>query len=286
LNNGLYRKIDRRARAQKDNPIYAPGAEDDAERIRKAGDGEWVKVRDPSAVGVVHTGGVDKGLMALQVSVMDVFDRMGGNVRAMAGLGSQGDTLGQDQIIQQNVSKKEAKMQGAVVSFTSEIAEDLGDLMWDSETLEIPGNEQIGTTGIYVDRSWKPGDREGTRDNFRPCVEPFSMLYRSPEQKVGILFQYLQQIAPLWPMFQQSGAILDVQRLNQIVAEYREMPEIAEIVTFGSPQQGSEDDRPRQSPVTTRNTVRQNVGSGANPQGQAQQLMMAAPDREQGVTRG
>src|SRR5271157_4342476 len=135
LYNGLYRKLARRARGLKDNPIYQPGAEEDAERIRKAGDGEWIKVRDSSAVSVVHTGGVDQPLMALQVAVLDIFDRMGGNVRAMAGLGQQGDTLGQEQIIQQNTSKTEGKLLMRTLRFTAEVCYDLGSLAWNSDTM-------------------------------------------------------------------------------------------------------------------------------------------------------
>ncbi len=294
LYNGLYRKIARRARGQKDNPVYQPGAEDDAERIRRAGDGEWIKVRDASAVSVVHTGGVDQPLMALQMAVLDIFDRMGGNVRAMAGLGQQGDTLGQEQIIQQNTNKTESKMLMRVLKFTSEVCSDLGSLMWDSETLEIEGHEEVGRTGVFVPQKWEPGNRDGKRAQYDFQVEPYSMMYQPPEAKVGKIFQTLQALQPMWPLFQSAGANLNAKRLMEIISEYRDLPELAEIVDF-APQdqegQGPAHDA-TQSPVTTRTNVRRNVPTGGTPDSRSMVMQQALlgggstnPQQQASITR-
>jgi hypothetical protein len=78
------------------------------------------------------------------------------------------------------------------------------------------------------------------------------------------LFQVLREIAPLWPMFQASGASIDAQAIVEEIARLKNRPEFKRFITFAAPSEmlGGDENTVRQSPVTSRETIRKNVSSG------------------------
>lgn len=278
LQNRLHRRMETQSDNQRTVNAYAPGGEEDAERLRLAKDGAWVKVRNPKDIQQVKMAGVDPGNQAFAMVVQEEYDRFAGNLRGMAGLGTQASTLGQEEIVQGGISRTEADMQLSVVNFAAECCYDLGYLMWNDSNLNIITSMPVGKSGVRVDSSWPPRDeygepaldefRLGAFEDYEFRLEPYSMVYKTPTQKVDELFATLDKLAPLWPMFQASGASLDVKELVQIIAELQDRPELQRIITFAapSPQLGGDQNTIRQSPVTTRNTVRRNIPTGGTPE--------------------
>ncbi len=74
----------------------------------------------------------------------------------------------------------------------------------------------------------------------------------------------LRELAPMWPMFQASGATFDAEAIVEEIARLKNRPEFKRFITFADPaaQLGGDENSVRQSPVTTRNTVRTNVPTG------------------------
>ncbi len=268
LQNRLHRKMQKQSDNQRTINVYPPGESDTAAVLKKAKDGQWVKVSSPQAVGQVKLGGVDPGNQAFSMVVQDEYDRFAGNLRAMGGLGAQGETLGQEEIIQGNVSRMEAGMHLSVLKFAGECCYDLGYLMWNDQTLTVNASRQIRGADVFVSSSWRPGHRVGDFESYQFDVEAYSMVYKPPAQKLAELFSTLDRIAPLWPMFQASGAVLDVQELLQIIADLQSRPELLRIITFATPtdQLGGDENTIRQSPVTTRQNVRRNIPTGGTPE--------------------
>jgi hypothetical protein len=182
----------------------------------------------------------------------------------MGGLGQQASTLGQEELIHGNVSKNVADMRMSVVSFASDCILDLGRLMWEDSTLELKTSMPVGNTGIEVNSDWTPGYREGSFDDYEFRVEPYSMVFKTPEQKLQELFQVLREIAPLWPMFQASGASIDAEAIVDEIARLKNRPEFKRFITFANPSDmlGGDENTIRQSPTTTRETIRRNISSG------------------------
>jgi hypothetical protein len=232
--------------------------------MRTAKDGAWIKVRDPRNVAQLRLGGVDAGAQAFSLTVQEEYDRFAGNLRAMGGLGAQAATLGQEEMIQGNVSRMEADMHLAVVRFAAECVTDLGYLMWHDQSLSISSSQELGSTGIKLDSSWEPGVRVGSFEDYGFRIEPYSMVYKTPSQKLQELFATLERLAPMWPMFQASGASLDAEQLVSIIADLQDRPELRRIITFASPagMLGGDQNTIRQSPITSRETVRRNVPTG------------------------
>lgn len=286
LINGLLRKQRRQAQRQKDIPFYQAGHQDDARRIEKASDGEWTRVDNPDSVNVMKMGGVDPQNQAFSHSMKDTYDRMAGNLQMMAGLGPQSDTLGQDKLIHGAVTKREANMQYRVVDFTSRICRDLGSLLWHDQVLEIP--QDFETSGIKVRADWNPEVREGDFIDYNFEIEPFSMMYKSPSERMQGISSFVTQIAlPMEGMMQQYGGTIDIQELVEMYAELMDMPRLKQIVKFEEPK----DDRPGPTPQqpakashTVRESVRRSVPTGGTAESRSnvmQQVLQGGQPNQQ-----
>lgn len=285
LINSLYRKQVNQAQKQRDIPIYEAGHEDDAQRLQRAEDGRWTKVKSKEAVDVLKMGGVDPSNAQFALSVIEMYDRMAGNLPAMAGLGPSAGTLGQEELVQSNVSKRQAKMQTRVVEFTTDVLRDIGWLLWNDQNREIATEYQIPGTDLTTTSIWNPEHREGKFILYNFDIEPFSMAYQPPAQKANALLTYVSQIAvPMLQMIMQSGGNIDFKELTQTYAELVDLPQLNDVVTFQPDQRdqlqpGAEP--PPRPGATTRTHVRRNVSTGGttssqNIQGQQAFAQLAA----------
>jgi hypothetical protein len=275
LQNRLHRRMEEDSDAQRTVNVYPPGMEDDAERLRNAQRNSWHRGKSPEQIKQFSMGGVDQRDMALATFLQTEYDRFAGNLQAMGGLGQQASTLGQEELIHGNVSRNVADMRMSVVNFASDCILDLGRLMWEDQTLELHSSMEVGNTGIRVKADWTPDLRRGNFEDYEFRVEPYSMVFKTPEQKLQELFQVLREIAPLWPMFQASGATLDAQAIVEEIARLKNRPEFKRFISFATPADmlGGDQNTVRQSPVTSRETVRRNVPSGGTDQARANTLI-------------
>jgi len=287
LQNRLHRRMEKDSDAHRVINTYPPGDADEAERLRKAERNSWVRLNDPKSIQQIEFGGVDPRDQALALFIQDEYDRFAGNLATMGGLGPQASTVGQEEMIQGQVSRMEADLRMAVVSFAGECILDLGRLMWEDQTLSLNSSLPVGNTGIEVPSDWKPDYRVGNFEDYQFRVEPYSMVFKTPEQKLQELFQVLQQIAPLWPMFQASGASLDAQAIVDEIARLKNRPEFKRFITFAFPSSmlGGDQNTIRQSPVTSRETIRRNVGTGGTREARSnvlQQTLMGSKPQVNG----
>jgi len=264
LINGLMRKQRRQAQRQKDIPFYQSGHHDDAKRIERASDGEWTRVDNPESVNVMKMGGVDQANQAFSISMQDMFDRMAGNLQLMAGLGPQSGTLGQDQLIKASNSKREANMQYRIVRFTTDICRDLGWLLWNDSMMKTEGSYKVGGRDIPV--AWTPELREGDWLDYNFEIEPYSMQYKSPSERLQGITNFISQIAlPMQPMMQEYGGTIDIQELVEIYADLMDLPRLKQIIKFQEPKQdrpGPQGQPPKQAAHTVRENIRTSVPTG------------------------
>ncbi len=264
LQNRLHSRMEEDSDAHRVVNVYPPGREGLAERARTSERNAWILGQNPQDITQIETGGVDQRDQAFSLFIQDEYDRFAGNLQAMGGLGPQASTVGQEQLIAGNVSRMEGDMRMSVVDFASDCILDLGRLMWEDRELELQSSIPVGNSGIEVSMPWTPDNRQGEFEDYDFRVEPYSMVFKTPEQKREELFQFLQQIAPLWPMFQASGATLDAEAIVDEVAKLSNRPEFKRFITFATPadELGGDQNTVRQSPVTSRETVRKSVPTG------------------------
>ena len=275
LQNRLHRRMEDDSDAHRVVNVYPPGKEDDAKRIQNAERNSWQRMTDPTNIKQVEVGGVDQRDMAMATFIQGEYDRFAGNLQAMGGLGAQASTVGQEELIHGQLSKNVADMRMAVVMFASDCILDLGRLMWEDETLELRTSMPVGNSGINVSSDWTPDYRMGNFEDYDFKVEPYSMVFKTPQQHLQEYFQVLQQIAPLWPMFQASGASLNVQVLVEEMSRLLNKPEIKSLITFAAPAEmlGGDQNTVRSPSHTVRENVRKNVGTGGTAEARSNSLI-------------
>lgn len=264
LQNRLHRRMEADSDAHRVVNVYPPSMHDDAQRLQTAERNSWQRGTSPEQIKQFEMGGVDQRDMALATFLQGEYDRFAGNLQAMGGLGAQASTVGQEELIHGQLSKNVADMRLAVVMFASDCILDLGRLMWEDQTLELHTSMPVGSSGIQVTSDWTPDYRMGDFEDYEFRVEPYSMVFKTPQQHIQEYFQVLREIAPLWPMFQASGATLNVQVLVDEMARLMNKPEIKQLITFATPAEmlGGDQNTVRSPAHTTRENVRRNVPTG------------------------
>ncbi len=269
--NNVARKQARRAHAQKENPVYTPASVADAEKIKRASDQQWVPVMEASEVNVVKTGGVDQPLQAYMSGLLQLYDRMAGNLSAMMGLGPQAPTLGQEEMIQGAVSKKEARMHQQVTEFAVKVVRHLGYMLWNDRSMTIPGSLTLPGLENYapMDMTWTPDQREGGFFDYDLNIDVHSMPYQSPNRKLQTILALVQNVfLPAAPMLAQQGKSVDLGKIAEIAAKLLDQPELEEIITSGAvPMPGPQGQHERTMPSTSsREYIRRSVPTGGSPQ--------------------
>lgn len=277
LQNRLHRRMEDDSDAHRVVNVYPPNMADDAERLRTAERNSWQRGTSPEQIKQFEMGGVDQRDMALATFLQSEYDRFAGNLQAMGGLGAQASTVGQEEIISGNLSRNVADMRMAVVSFASDCILDLGRLMWEDQTLELQTSIPVENSGIRVSSDWMPDYRQGAFEDYEFRVEPYSMVFKTPEQHLQELFQVLRELAPLWPMFQASGATFDAAAIVDEIARLKNRPEFKRFITFAEPMGmlGGDENTIRQSPHTVRENIRRNVPTGGTAENRANSLIQS-----------
>ncbi|MCE5269509.1 MAG: hypothetical protein LLG00_16660 [Planctomycetaceae bacterium] len=290
LANRLYRKLSAQASRQKNVVGYAPGGEDDGARGKDAKDGEFFKLRDPNSLKPISFPGVDGATHAFFLAAQEVYNTQSGNERVIGGLGTEADTLGQEQIVQGHAGARVGAMKGQVNKFAAEICREIGGLMFDDEALTVDSTMEVENTGYFVDSSWRPGERDGLKDHYDFLVEPNSMGYLPPEAKLQKVVAFIQTVGTVLPLVQ--AGLLDLQEFAKLGAEYQNTPELQRIFKFISPESMAGGGDPHQAtkpPVTSREVVRNNVSRGPSSQGTSAvlgQMMQSMGRQPSGVTVG
>jgi len=263
--NNIFRKNNHKSRRLKEIHLFTPAAEDDANRAKRASDGDFIQSNAPNEINTIKTGGVDPGLHGFMLNGIDLFDRIGGNLPAILGLGASSDTVGQEKIIAAGASGRMTQLQGYVEKPLTECIKDLGLLLWNDEFTELPHRVDIdGLQGFSYDASWVPGNRDGELTDYDMSVDVYSLQSQGPGQRLQAVNQLLGQLyIPLLPMLQQQGGTIDFPRLVQFHAEMMNLPRLTEIVTFSTPPiQNDGMMGGGKSPTSTRNYVRESVSGG------------------------
>ncbi len=237
LANRLFRKLGRQAERQKTVLGVQSGAEDDGNRILKANDGETLRMDNPDRAREYRFGGIDQPSLAFLLQVKDLFVYLGGNLDSLGGLSPMADTLGQDQLLAQNASKRVADMQDRVISFTKDVINSLGFYLWTDPLINLPLTKRVpGMEQLSVPVTFDAESREGDFLDYNIEIEPYSMQHQSPQMKLQALVQVFQQfIAPFAPMMAEQGIGINFEGLLNTIGKYANVSELNEILEFTQP---------------------------------------------------
>lgn len=262
LVNLSYRKLHDQIERMKTVTVVPGVAVDDGGRIVSANDGDTVVSDQAKDIKELKYGGADPGLLQSALHVWDLTSRMAGNLEGLAGLGSQADTLGQEQLISQSTSKRINSMQKRVVSAVEKVIENLAWYLWNDETIQLPltKSTSAGNIPFMYNQSRKGGDFN--EYNFKIRVS--SMTGQSPGQILSTLRTiWREDIMGMPPeMLAAAGISPDLTAYLRKVAELSDLPELEELLDYSVPPEGGgpvQDQK--QASHTTRENVRINKSS-------------------------
>ena len=291
LANRVFRKLGRQAERQKTILGVRGTAQEDGERIVRANDGEAILLDNPEAAREYRFGGIDQVSLAFLIQLRQMFSYQAGNLDVLGGLGPQTSTVGQERLLAESASKRMSDMQGRMMSFTKGVVRSLAKYLWYDPFITIPLIKREPGIELGITVEWGPEEREGDFV-YDIDIAPYSMKDESPGDKLNVIMQFLNTMAPFMPMMEQQGLAFDFEGIARKFAQYTNMNDLDEIMTFlGEPLQQdgqpmySGGGEPRQAPVTTRNTVRTNR-PGATRGGQEQAMMSALMGQGQQPAQG
>lgn len=299
--NNVYRKLVRQAHDQKEI-LLSMGSADDVDRIQKTPDGGAAMCESPDKTKVQKYGGPDQGLFLFIRELIERFSFMAGNLVVMGGLASQAGTAKQEELLASQSSGQVASMQDSTLEFVSECMRSLGWFWWHHPQKmmqyehTLPGLPDIGITrrlypnrdtpelmgmfGLSPKEAMNANKRTAPWDALHLKVDPYSMRHTTPQQRANDLTAFITQIyAPLAQVAAQQGVALDMPEFIRVLSEYRDMPEMQNILTVQEPAedmggggQGSSHQR-MMPPETTRNYVRKSEASSKGQDAQMEAIL-------------
>jgi hypothetical protein len=272
LSNNVMRKLGRQAQRQKTVYGVQPGGEPDGNTAIQASDGEMAKILNPKSIATLNFPGVEPQQLAFLIQIKNMASWLWGNLDALGGLSPQAETLGQDRLLTASASQRLVKMQNTVLDFASGAIESLAELLYTDPFIVLSQVKRVGNTDVPV--LWTPEDREADYLQYNMTLEPYSLQYRSPSERLETIRQTMQQmVAPFMQSMQQQGIHVDFEALYRIIGDYTGLDELKELLIYTNPR-GQEEGpvRQLQSPTTTRNNVRINR-PGATSQGKDEAMI-------------
>ena len=273
LANRMFRKMGRQAERQKTLTVVAGGADEDGQRVVRANDGDTIRSDRPEATKEIRYGGVDAPSLAFLIQIKDLFSYFGGNLDVMGGLAKGADTLGQERLLKQSSAMKVVDMQERTTKAVRRVMQAMAKWVYYDPVNEYPIEKEIGESGISIQTSFPPEMREGDLVEYELDIAPYSMQDRSPAERVQSMLEMMPQvILPMAPVLPQYGIQPDFKKFMHYISKYSNTPELDDILGLMSDEdmvramEMSGGGEVKQSPVTTRNYVRENR-SGATQQG-------------------
>jgi hypothetical protein len=290
--NNTHRKISRMAARMKELTLYRRRNDEDANEIATKPDGSMVGVEDPETIKTVVTAGnALPVLMTVAAQFKELFDFVS-NVSIVGGRGPQAKTATQEKILAASAGAGIGVMQNAVLAFAAKVGESLLWLSHHHPQLEMSSDYKVPGLDISEPRTLYPSQEQQRKANRFPImtpardhafasmnfrIDPYSLSFRSPEERLAFLDQTVMQIAPLLPLFEQRGASFDPNVYMAYKSEYGDAPELKEMFTIRKPlgqDEGGATELPHDQTLpaqTNREYTRHNVSEDKG--SQSQQLL-------------
>ena len=258
LANNVMRKLGRQAQRQKTVFGVMPGGEADGNTTIDASDGQMVKMLNPKNIANVSFPGVDPQQLAFLIQIKNMASWLWGNLDALGGLSPQAETLGQDRLLTASASQRLVKMQNTTLDFAHSCITCLSELLYIDPGIVLPQTKRYGDIEIPV--FWTPEDREADFFEYNMKLEPYSLQYRSPTERLETIRQTMAQIvAPFQQQMAAQGIHVDFEVLFNIISEYTGLDELKQILIYTNQRQTEEGPvRALQSPTTNRINTRIN----------------------------
>ena len=282
--NDIMRKLIGQAYRQKTNTLGRTGAADDAERLRRARDGEYLLVGNPDDHVEISRGGPSAQNFQLFDYLRNLFDQLAGNLSTLLGLRPLAGTAKQEGILNANASGTLADMQESVAAFVSRVCRAWLWWEWNSPVrrmstrvaapqglarFDVVQTNYPNTARFRADPRTRDMVRAQRFDGLDVRIDPYSLQFTTPAQRANELTQTLVQvIAPMMGLLQQQGMGPDMNYFLETYGKYKDMPELAKLMQLVEPPEdvaargGAGREGAGMPAATSREYVRRSEGSG------------------------
>lgn len=276
--NKMFLKAEDDSLNEKTNFAAQPGQEQDTKRLKRAGNLEIIEMSNPEQMQTLTSGGAKPGQVAMLQLAKDLFSYFAGNLDVMAGLGPQSETATQDAMLQGASGKRISAMSKRVYEFVSGLLgkDGLSHYLWNDPLINETSTKRFNDTGVVMKYEFTPERRKGKLDDYDIDIEPYSLQYRSPQQKLSTVTQTMQNaIFPVLPFAQDQNVTLDlpayiemIGRLQNLESEYADILTFKDRSSLPQQQQGQQMELPA-APMSQRTYIRRSVGGGYRGSGRA-----------------
>lgn len=213
-------------------------AEGDGQRVKTSSDGDMVPVDDVKNFARLEMNGASQLVTGMVMMLKEMFSWNAGGLDAIAGLGQQAGTLGQEKLIHEQAGRQVVDMQNNVELFLSRTLRKRAWYKWHHPEKTITHiYEAVPNAMIQDVQEYTPEDRmQGNFDEFDVMLDSYSLVSSSPSEKNAQLDQLVQQvIIPMAPVLQQQGILFDAQAYMQLKAKYLNNADFTKILSITSP---------------------------------------------------
>ncbi len=217
------------AQAKRQKTILGYRDANDAQRIVDSSDGEAVRMEDPKSAHEMTFGGPNQVSVGFAYTLRQYFSALGGNLDVLGGLTSQADTARQEQLLNENASKRVQSMQTEVIRFTKAIIEKLAWYLWYDPLIDIPIIKRVQGTDIEIPTKFSAETIEGDFLDYNINIVPYSLRERTPAQRVQDIMGTINVFAPHMEFMMSQGKQIDYDKLIRILSEYQNLPELMDV---------------------------------------------------------
>ncbi len=283
--NKIVSKLFRQAARQKEVIAYAGQSEADMARYRDEGDGGSIRVDQPDKIRPIASTGPNPNNNQFAIQVWQWLNKIAGNLEVIGGLGEQAGTATQEKLLNANAGSTVTDKQNRTIKFTSKVFEGLCWFWHHHPQKVMTGYHAVAGLSAPIRQDVTPQQRQKVPfEAMKIKVDPYSMTYQTPGEKLAFLNQMMTQIVlPMMPFLKEQGIDVRLDKFLEYAAKFGNSPELEEVISFTAqpepqdPQQGQGDgrnDRPMKPQVSDRTYNRVN-SSEATSQGKDQTMRTA-----------
>lgn len=240
LVNNLYAKLARQAERQKSITAAQGAADADGKRVIDANDGEMIRVDNPQHIQQLMMGGPDQRNLAFYMMAAQEFDKHGGNLSLLGGLGAQSPTAKQDAMLNENAGGNLFDKQETANKFLTGCLKKLAWFWWHDPfkvmqtTYALPGMPDKSITRRLTpeQRPWAKWHEIDLR------LDVYALQHQTPQGRVAAISSIIKELyMPLAPLAQQQGILLDLRVLFEKIGRYLDQPDLWELLSLVQPPQ-------------------------------------------------
>lgn len=246
--NRSYNKLIEQMLRQKSVLPVRGGALDDAKNLKQAGDGEMFQAENADMLREVSFGGPNPVNAQFTIHLQDVFNKQAGNLDLLSGAAPQSKTATQDKILAEGATAGVADMQESTIVGISSVVGALNWYWWYHPELEMKTTRSApGLPDIQIERTLKPEGsvepsgqpsgltRKGRYEDLMCRVDPYSLVYRTPLQRLQFIQMLIKDWMPIMPILAQQGLQFDAMATMKLISEYADEPDVLKIFTIAEP---------------------------------------------------